>query len=119
MIHYYRIALVLSAVGGWMSLSVVQAQQPDPNSPRFKGVVALSDFLTSQGDGALDQFVERRVSRQLRDSIGQERLASALDQLRAGFGGARQSGASPEGPFAAYIEFLILCLTPVRKFGIC
>ncbi len=53
MIHYYRIALVLSAIGGWMSLSVAHAQQPDPNSPRYKGVIALRGFLASEGEDAL------------------------------------------------------------------
>ena len=105
MIRRFRISITVVGIAASAILPVAEAQQPDPKSPRWKGVVALSDFLTSQGDEALSQFVEHRVSRQLRDSIGRERLASVLNQLRSDFSDSELSGARPEGPFAAQIEF--------------
>ena len=105
MIHRCRIVVVVVGIAGSAIMPLAGAQHPDPNSPRYKGVVALSEFLTSKGDVALKEFVADRVSRQLRDSMNHERLTDALDQLRSGFTGARRSGARPEGPFAAYIAF--------------
>ena len=104
MIHRWRIAIVAVGIAGSAIMPLARAQHPDPNSPRYKGVVALSEFLTSKGDVALKEFVADRVSRQLRDSMNHERLTDALDQLRSGFTGARRSGARPEGPFAAWLS---------------
>ncbi len=81
------------------------AQQPNPDSPRYKAVVALSDFLTSTGDEALRRFVDDRVSPALIDSIGRDHLVIALDELRSNFSGAQMSGARPEGPNGAFIRF--------------
>lgn len=86
-------------------LPIAGAQQPDPDSPRYKAVVALSDFLIGSGDDALKDFLDHRVSPTLLASIGRESLASALDELRADFSGARLAGARPEGPSGAYIMF--------------
>ena len=62
-------------------------------------------MLASQGDEALKQFVDEKVSKKLLNSMGQERLWSELNQLRSKFAGAQRSGARPEGSFAAYIAF--------------
>ena len=105
MIHRCRILMAIAGMVGSSNLPIADAQQPDPNSPRYKGVVALSDFLIGKGDEALKQFVNNRISPALSDSIGQERLASVLSQLRSDFTGSELSGARPEGPFAAHVEF--------------
>ena len=98
-----RIAVVVMAV--LANLPIAAAQSPDPDSPRYKAVVALSDFLISRGDEALKQFIDVRVSPALLGSIGRDSLASALDELRSGFSGAQMAGARPQGPNGAYISF--------------
>ena len=35
--------------------------QPDPNSPRYKGVVALEALLESSGDTALNAFIKKTI----------------------------------------------------------
>ncbi|MFB3111815.1 MAG: serine hydrolase domain-containing protein, partial [Gemmatimonadales bacterium] len=98
-----RIAVVVMAV--LANLPIAAAHSPDPDSPRYKAVVALSDFLISTGDKALKDFVDERVSPTLLGSIGRDRLVSALDELRSGFSGAQMAGARPQGPYGAFIRF--------------
>ncbi len=43
MIHRCRILIIIAGMVGSLNLPIASAQQPDPNSPRYKGVVALSD----------------------------------------------------------------------------
>ncbi|MCZ6766063.1 MAG: hypothetical protein O7D32_03940, partial [bacterium] len=105
MIDRRMILIVVSGMIASLNLSTVQAQRPDPNSPRYKGVVALSDFLGSDGQEALKQFVNEKVSKELLGSLGQDRVSSELNELRSKFAGVRRSGARPEGPFAAQIVF--------------
>ena len=81
------------------------AQQPDPQSPRFKGMVALRDLLESNGDAALEAFITDRVAPSLRERYGDEHLHELLGDLRADFDKARFGGARPVGPFSARLEF--------------
>ena len=104
MIDASKILVVVVGMAVFMHLPA-GAQQPDPDSPRYKAVVALSDFLISKGDETLKEFVDDRVSPTLLDAIGRKSLTTALDELRSNFSGAHRSGARPEGPFAAYIKF--------------
>ena len=101
----FRIAVAFVGTAIAALLPAADAQQPDPNSPRYKGVVALSDFLTSEGEGALKVFVDEKVSKKLLSSEGRERVSTELDQLRSTFAGARRSGASPVGPYSASVSF--------------
>ena len=71
-----QILIVVMAV--LTNVSVAAAQQPNPDSPRYKAVVALSDFLTSTGDEALKRFVGDRVYVQLSvDGLGEVSLRMA------------------------------------------
>jgi CubicO group peptidase (beta-lactamase class C family) len=105
MIARCRVLILVVGIVASVILPNADAQRPDPNSPRYKGVIALSDFLASNGEEALRQFVNEKVSKELLSSMGQERLSSELTRLRSKFAGARRSGASREGPLSARIEF--------------
>ena len=100
-----HLSLLLLALLGSSLAGLAHRQSPDPDSPRYKAVVALSDFLTNEGDQALKEFLDDRVSPTLLGSIGRESLASALDELRSDFSGAQLSGARPDGPSGASIRF--------------
>jgi CubicO group peptidase (beta-lactamase class C family) len=103
----FRHYLLLGVVGlcACTSLRTARAQSPDPNSPRWKGVVALSEFLASKGSETLQEFVEEKVSPALRKDLGPKQLTESLEELRSGFQGAKLEGAQPQGEFAAQISF--------------
>ncbi|NKB87001.1 MAG: hypothetical protein GKS06_02100 [Acidobacteria bacterium] len=85
--------------------SVVSAQQrPDPESPRFKGVVALQTFFGSEGDEALQTFVDDHVATTMRDELGDE-LLNHLATLRETFAGQESRGARPTGPLGATMMY--------------
>jgi len=83
----------------------VAQQQPDPDSPRYQGVVALDEFLGSEGDESIEEFIETRIAASLRDSAGDEALAQALTALRAQFAYADMRGARPVGSLSAELIF--------------
>ena len=103
----FRHYLLLGVVGlcACTSLRTARAQSPDPNSRRWKGVVALSEFLASKGSESLQEFVQEKVSPALRKDLGRKQLTESLEELRSGFQGAKLEGAQPQGEFAAQISF--------------
>ncbi len=76
-------------------------QQPDPDSPRYKGVVALEEFIRTEGDGAVESFIENRIAASVRQAMGDEKLAEALAAIRAEVAGAQFRGGRPIGPLSA------------------
>lgn len=98
-------ALIAIALIGLFALPVLAQQQPDPNSPRYKGVMALVEFLGSDGQDAVTVFIETRVATSVRLAMGDTALAAALTAMRAEAGGAQMRGARPLGPLAAEVLF--------------
>ena len=83
----------------------IAQQQPDPDSPRYLGVVALDEFLSSDDTTSIDAFVESRIAASVRESMGDEALVETLAALRAAAAGAQFRGARPVGPLAAELVF--------------
>ena len=81
------------------------AQSPDPNSPRWKGVVALQELFESSGAAALQTFLEEKVSPALREKLGDEALIRELRRLRQDLAGMELKGARPEGTYSVHAEF--------------
>lgn len=125
MIHHHRISFaILIGIAGLATLPLAEAQQPDPDSPRYKAVVALSDFLTSEGDEPLKQFIDDRVSPSLVDSMGRDRLTSDLAKLRADFTGAQFPERGQRGRTVLTSDFPTtsrsrLNLSLIRRIALC
>lgn len=102
-LRYSHMVLIVLAMA--LAAEFAVAQQPDPDSPRWKGVVALRDFLSSSGDEALPHFVHTKVSAVLRDRHGVESLSDSLERLRTEYAGSEMAGARPEGELAAALQF--------------
>ena len=81
------------------------AQHPDPNSPRYKGVIAIEAFLQTTTDEALRSFAEKKLSPEFRGQMSEQEVIDTLRTLREAFRGATVQGAMPIGPFAAEISF--------------
>jgi hypothetical protein len=94
------LAVVLVAVAVQPALAQ-QQRQPDPSSPRYKGVVALEAFIESTGDEAVAEFVETNIAAVVRESMTDDALSDALVALRAAAHGAGSFGAAPIGPLSA------------------
>lgn len=78
-------------------------QQPDPDSPRYKGVVALDELISSEGDEAIAEFIENRIAASVRESMGDAKLAETLTAIRAEFAGAQVRGGRPISPLSAEV----------------
>lgn len=85
--------------------STSQAQRPDPNSPRYKGVTRIAKMLKTTGNDALKEFVKDYVSDSMVKKIGNERLLELLDNTRRVYGQSDPKGARPVGPFSAKVVF--------------
>ena len=81
------------------------AQQPDPNSPRYKGVMAIEAFLKTTTDDALRSFAQEKSAPEFRGKMSEQQVLASLRTLREAFRGATLQGASPIGPFEAEIRF--------------
>lgn len=94
----FRVLLVACALGITLARaapSEALQQRPDPNSPRYKGLVALGEFFNSEGDASLQAFLDERVAASVRESAGDEALLETLAAMRAEMAGANQRGARP------------------------
>ena len=68
-------ALLAVAVTVALTLPAIAQQRPDPDSPRYKGVVALGELIESEGDEAIAEFIEERIAASVRESMDDEELA--------------------------------------------
>ena len=82
-----------------------QGQRPDPNSPRYKGLVALSEFLGSDDDQAVHEFIVARIAPSVHESMDAEELFATLKALRAEAAGAEMRGGRPISELAAEVLF--------------
>ena len=98
----YALAAVLTVV---FTAPGQAQQQPDPDSPRYKGVVALQEFIQSEGDEAIAEFSETRIAASVRESMDDETLTETLAAIRAEAAGAEMRGGRPIGPLAAEVVF--------------
>lgn len=98
----WRTALILSLAVAFTMPTLAQ-QQADPDSPRYKGVVALNEFMQSDGDEAIAVFIETRIAGSVRESMDDEMLAETLAAMRAEATGATMQGARPVGELSAEI----------------
>ena len=86
--------------------AVAEAQQrPDPESPRYKGLVLLTEFLASNGDEALTAFLQDHVAPAVQEEMTEKELLAKLDEMRKAVAGLSSRGARPVGPFAAEIIY--------------
>ncbi len=100
--RYYRavptVALILA-----FALPALAQQQADPDSPRYKGVVAIEEFINTEGDEAIAEFIETRIAASVREATSDEELAETLAAIRAEAAGAEVRGGRPIGPLAAEV----------------
>ena len=80
-------------------------QQPDPNSPRFLAVTALTEFIQSTGEEPIHQFIAEKMSPSVTAEVSESDLADMLRAVRSDFSGATFQGAMPEGPFTVVLMF--------------
>ncbi len=92
------VALILA-----FALPALAQQRPDPDSPRYKGVVAIEEFINTEGDEAIASFIEARIAASVREATGDEKLAETLAAIRAEAAGAEVQGGRPIGPLAAEV----------------
>ncbi len=100
-----RIALVVSVLVCLAAIEPAGAQQPDPDSPRYKGVVGLRGLLESSGDAALGAFINDKIAPSLRKQYDDKQLKQMLAELRQDLGKAGLQGAMPVGPLSAQLKF--------------
>ncbi len=81
------------------------AQRPDPNSPRFKGLMALERLIGSSGDAPLRKFLDDRVAAELKSKHSDDELLRMIRQVRSDFGNASMAGARPAGPMSVVMMF--------------
>ncbi len=97
------ISLILLLGGGCGRLEAQRS--PDPNSPRYQGVVALQELIQGEGKDSLLEFIRERIAPAMLESMGEEALIAKLEDLRKRFAHLEARGARPVGPFAAKIVF--------------
>ena len=100
-----RLATTVAAIVFSVIAFDVTAQSPDPESPRYKGVMALQEFLSSEGDEALTAFADDRIATAWREEIGDEHMFMMLTGLREEFAGLESRGARPTGRLAVTLMF--------------
>jgi len=79
--------------------------QPDPDSPRYKGVVAIQEFLADESDGAVQTFFDEKIAVGYREEAGDEAILEMLRALHDEFAGMESRGARPVGALSATIMF--------------
>ena len=99
--HRTSRATLMVAIAVALASPVLAQQRPDPNSPRYKGVVALDEFIQSEGDEAIQAFIENRIAASVRASMDDEQLAETLAAIRAEVHGAQMQGGRPVSELAA------------------
>lgn len=100
--RFCRATLVVALILAFTTPALAQ-QRPDPNSPRYKGVVAIEEFINTEGDEAIAEFIETRIAASVREATGDEKLAETLAAIRAEAAGAEVQGGRPIGPLAAEV----------------
>jgi CubicO group peptidase (beta-lactamase class C family) len=85
--------------------SLAVAQSPDPDSPRWKGVMALQAFFETSSDKELDRFLKKRIAPALHKKYKGDALREELRRIRADLSGMELQGARPQGPFSAQATF--------------
>ena len=79
--------------------------QPDPDSPRYKGVLALQEFFADESDAAVQTFFDEKIAASYRAEAGDEAVLEMLRGLHDEFAGMESRGARPVGPLSATIMF--------------
>ena len=79
--------------------------QPDPDSPRYKGVLALGEFFADGSDDAVQTFFDEKIAASYREEAGDEAVLEMLRGLHDEFAGRESRGARPVGPLSASIMF--------------
>lgn len=79
--------------------------QPDPDSPRYKGVLALQEFFADESDAAVQTFFDEKIAASYREEAGDEALLEMLGKLHNEFAGLEYRGARPVGALSATIMF--------------
>ena len=79
--------------------------QPDPESPRYKGVLALQAFLADESDAAVQTFFDEKIAASYREEAGDEAVLEMLGKLHDEFAGLESRGARPVGALSAAIMF--------------
>ena len=101
----HRVAAVSSIFTVIVLAASAPAQQPDPNSPRYKGVMALQRLIESTGDAPLKTFLDERVAPKLRSAHTDQELLRMIRQVRSDFADASGQGARPVHTFSARLMF--------------
>lgn len=98
-------ATVAAVVCCLLAFDATAQQRPDPESPRYKGVLALEAFVASEGDEALAAFADDHIAVAWREELGDEHLFMMLTGLRDEFAGLTARGAQPAGALGATMMF--------------
>ncbi|MGI9516653.1 MAG: serine hydrolase [Pirellulaceae bacterium] len=79
------------------------AQQPDPESPRYKAAMAAQAFLT--GDSPAEEFAETHLASSLTAAETKATSIERLDEIRASLASSQLTAISPLGEFAVSMKF--------------
>ena len=106
MIQQFVAARGVTAVAVVIGLTnLASAQRPDPDSPRYKGAMAIGQLIHSTGDEPLQTFMDDWVASELRSQHTDESILSMIRQIRADFGKAPMRGVAPMGSYSAQLMF--------------
>jgi len=104
--RFNRSALALVAVASCIvALSATAQQSPNPDSPRYKGVVAIQEFLADESADAAQTFLDEKIAVSYREEAGDEAVLEMLRRLHEEFASLSSRGPRPVGPLSASIMF--------------
>ncbi len=99
-----RAALFVLVTASMVPLAVAQ-READPNSPRFKAVMALQEMIESEGDEPLRLFIKEKMAPVITDAYPEEDLMEMLRTIRKDFSVSPFEGALPKGPYTVIMTF--------------
>ncbi len=103
--RFNRSIIALVALVGTTAALSASAQQPDPDSPRYKGVLALQEFFADKSEDAVQTFFDEKIAASYGEEAGAEAVLEILRGLHDEFAGLEPRGARPVGALSATITF--------------
>ncbi len=100
----FRAALAVLITVSLVPVALAQ-READPNSPRFKAVMALQEMIESEGDEPLRVFIKEKMAPVITDAHPEEDLMEMLRTIRKDFSVSPFEGAMPKGPYTVIMTF--------------
>ena len=99
-----RAALIFLIAGSLVSLALAQLEG-DPDSSRFKAVMAMQEMIESEGDEPLRFFRDEMIAPVIIDTYLEGDLIKMLRVVRENFRVSTFEGALPKGPYTVIMTF--------------